>query len=158
MSAEALEADLRRTLRAYKGLLADTFVAWRLTPSQESAMRHLARHGERRMSELSAHLRLTGSATTSLVERLEARGYVSRRASAEDRRGVTVRLTESGKALLGETHDALMRALEAALAALSVPERHMAMGGLHALADALEARLAGGADPAETAQAAGRSA
>lgn len=51
------------------------------------------------MHELAAFARRTKPTTTILVDKLEALGYVSREASANDARSVVVRLTPAGEAL-----------------------------------------------------------
>jgi DNA-binding MarR family transcriptional regulator len=76
-----------------------------------------------RMQQLSRATGLSASATTRLVNRLEARGLLARVLCAEDRRGIYSELTAPGGELLARarrTHDAV---LEAAVAeARQVPE------------------------------------
>lgn len=56
--------------------------------------------GSLRMHELADRLLLSRSATTRLVERLEKRDLIERRACPEDRRGTHVVLTDGGLAVL----------------------------------------------------------
>jgi DNA-binding MarR family transcriptional regulator len=51
---------------------------------------------------------------------------------------VVVALTPEGRQLLEEVQREIKAAMARVLGALSVPERHMAVGGVQALADALE--------------------
>jgi DNA-binding MarR family transcriptional regulator len=53
-----------------------------------------------RMTELSNAVLLTRSACTRLIDRLEALGYVTRRAATGDRRGLYAQLTDTGRAVI----------------------------------------------------------
>ncbi len=55
-----------------------------------------------RMKELAGRLLLSRSATTRFVDRLESAGLVSRSLADDDRRGMTVELTEEGYRRLRE--------------------------------------------------------
>lgn len=69
---------------------------------------------------LQATMMISSGTTTHRVDRLAARGLVARDPDPDDRRGVRVRLTEAGRALVDEvlpTHVALEHALLAALSA-----------------------------------------
>jgi DNA-binding MarR family transcriptional regulator len=76
--------------------------------------------------------RLSSSATTRLVSRLEDRGLLTRILCDDDRRGIYTELTQDGDALLARarpTHDAT---LESALAeAEAVPELGGLVAALH---------------------------
>jgi DNA-binding MarR family transcriptional regulator len=64
-----------------------------------------------RMHELSRATALSASATTRLVNRLEARGLIARVLCADDRRGIYSELTQDGWALLSRaapTHDRIV--------------------------------------------------
>jgi DNA-binding MarR family transcriptional regulator len=50
-----------------------------------------------RMAELAKGVLLSSSGGTRLVERLERLGYVTRRAAADDRRGLFAELTDAGR-------------------------------------------------------------
>ena len=68
---------------------------------------------------------------TRLIDRLERQRLVSRQRSDEDRRVVTVRITETGMKLLGSMDEPLMRAQRAALG-------HMSQAKLAQLIELLE--------------------
>ncbi len=59
----------------------------------------LDRNGEIMMSQMADYINIPMSTATGLVERLVRKGYVERIRSEEDRRIVTIRLTEEGKLL-----------------------------------------------------------
>ncbi len=70
-----------------------------LHPAQAGALLQLA--SPLPMNELAATLGCDSSNVTGLIDRLEARGLVTRRASAEDRRVKHVVLTAAGRRLRG---------------------------------------------------------
>jgi DNA-binding MarR family transcriptional regulator len=133
-----LEEGLTRSYRFFRRILKEEASAHDLTQAQYNVLRELQLEGPKRMSELAAVLELSNGATTGLVERLEARKLVARSAAPGDGRGVVVSLTPEGQRLLEVVLRAVKAAIALALANLSVPERHMALGGIQALADVLE--------------------
>lgn len=136
--ARALADSLARTLRVFRRLLHEEAKAHELTQAQYNAMRYLMASGDRRMSDLAAFLELTNGATTSLIERIEARGLVTRKLDPEDGRAVLVSVTPDGQRLGEEMRRNVEASLLRAFERLKLPERHMAVGGLEALADALD--------------------
>jgi DNA-binding MarR family transcriptional regulator len=67
-----------------------------LSPPQVMALRHLDPAEPKPMSELALALRCDNSNVTGLVDRLEDRGLVERRAAEHDRRVKMLRITERG--------------------------------------------------------------
>jgi DNA-binding MarR family transcriptional regulator len=134
-----LEESLTRTVRIFRRILAVEAQARELTHAQYTALRHLVETGEQRMSDLAAYLELTNSATTGLIGGLDARGLVARRPDPEDGRGVRVDITPAGRKVVGELLEAVRRSLACAFDRLPDPLRHMAVGGVIALAESLEA-------------------
>ncbi|GGC66986.1 MarR family transcriptional regulator [Hoyosella rhizosphaerae] len=69
-----------------------------LATGEFEALLRLARseNHQLRMSDLAAQSGLTNSGATRLVDRLEARGLVTRQTSPDDRRGTSAVLTEPG--------------------------------------------------------------
>ena len=115
-SAPASLCDLRRTpltpreLAAWRGLLevhahvlreldVQMRTAHDLTLSQSEVLILLedAPDQRMRMAELAKEVLLSSSGGTRLVERLETLGYVTRRAAADDRRGLFAELTDAGR-------------------------------------------------------------
>lgn len=60
--------------------------------------------GGRSMSDIASRLAVTVATVTVAINRLSAKGFVTRQVSSDDRRVVLVTLTESGLAVL-KTHD-----------------------------------------------------
>ncbi|MBI5231143.1 MAG: MarR family transcriptional regulator [Coriobacteriales bacterium] len=83
----------------------------------------LLRSGPARMSDLGVTTEIASASLTGVVDRLEERGLVSRVRSAEDRRVVTVQLTEEGRAEVAGVHHEFARRLGEMLEPLSADER-----------------------------------
>ena len=89
--------DVARRLRE---MSQETLAPWEITPAHLRAMRTLKRRGTIRLSELSEHLHIAPRSTTEVVDALESRGLVRRRADPGDRRATLVEVTEPGVAIL----------------------------------------------------------
>jgi DNA-binding MarR family transcriptional regulator len=82
--------------RELRHLSRETLAPWDITPSHSRALGVLMRHGVMRLSELSDHLHIAARSTTEVVDGLEERGLVERRADPHDRRATLVAPTEDG--------------------------------------------------------------
>ena len=107
-----LYACAKEIVKAYKPYLEELD----LTYTQYITMMALWEHKELRVKDVGKCLFLDSSTLTPLLKRLEEKGYVTRRRSAEDERDLIVTLTDSGKALRER--------------AVTVPERLAACVGL----------------------------
>ena len=83
----------------------ETLAPWDITPAHLRALRTLRRHGTMRLSELSDHLHIAPRSTTEVVDALEARDLVRRRADPGDRRATLVEVTEHGDGVLAAIRD-----------------------------------------------------
>jgi DNA-binding MarR family transcriptional regulator len=91
-----------------------------ITHAQLRCLDFLARHKQCSVGELSQGLAISDPAATKLVDRLQSKGVVSRRASRDDRRVVYVELSELGCRLiarLGRKRDGLMQSAVESLSA-----------------------------------------
>ena len=70
-----------------------------LTYTQYITMMVMWEHKELRVKEVGKYLYLDSGTLTPLLKRLEQKGYVTRRRSAEDERDLIVTITDSGEAL-----------------------------------------------------------
>lgn len=76
-----------------------------------------------RMAQVARATALSESATTRLVDRLEARGLLARYLCEDDRRGIYAELTDDGRAALARSQAAYESAIARALAeATELPE------------------------------------
>ncbi len=78
-----------------------------MTPSQMSVLRLLSESGEVSAGKVAEATHLKHATLTSLADKLEARGYISRRRCEEDRRRVWIQLLPAGKAALRSSPDPL---------------------------------------------------
>lgn len=131
---------LRRVLRA--SVRGD--FPWESLPmAQVEILQRLAEQPDLRVSDLAARHRLATNTVSNLVQQLVAAGLAERHPAADDRRAVTVRLTDLGHERLGEWLAAHERRLSKALDALERDDRRVivaALGPLTRLVDRLEAQ------------------
>ena len=123
---------LQRATHATLQVLAAELVDLDLTASEINALANLADGRGRTVSELGAAVGIRPTTLTSVLDRLERRGHISRGSRPGDRRVVLIELTASGQAAADVIRQAIS-ALEArALAALPA-------GAVAGLRSALEA-------------------
>ena len=107
--------------------------AFDLTVPQYMALQALRRNGRScTMSELAEAAFQVAATVTGIVNRLEARGLVVRRANPDDRRSLRVSLTPAGEALLAQIARHKQDHLQAYLGHLSDAERRALVGALEA--------------------------
>jgi DNA-binding MarR family transcriptional regulator len=99
--------------------------------------------GPRTAGELAVATGLSGAATTSLLDRLEGRGFVRRVRDTGDRRRVVVDLTPEGRQTLWELYGPLARAGEALLARFGTEELARLLTFLADATHLVEERTAG---------------
>ena len=99
---------------------------------------NLAAGGPLTIGEQAEHLGLSKAATTEMINRLEAKGLVSRLRDERDRRRVFVWLTETGRDRLATYPDVLENELLVRAVTTMRPEdRARLVEGLRALLDAV---------------------
>jgi DNA-binding MarR family transcriptional regulator len=96
-----------------------------LTFSQYALLRTLADRDGARVSDLAGQAAVTPSTATRILDALERRAIVRRTRSTHDRRGVTVTLTDAGRAAL-RRQDAWMQGRQRAFYA-QLPEQERAL-------------------------------
>jgi DNA-binding MarR family transcriptional regulator len=96
--------------------------AFDMTPQQVYALKQLSPDRPSTMSELATMLGCDASNVTSLVDRLESRGFVERRAADRDRRVKALLLTSAGQELKGRIAER-MQVPPPAIANLSVADQ-----------------------------------
>jgi DNA-binding MarR family transcriptional regulator len=96
-------AEFRYQIRRFVYFSEEQARSCGIEPQQHQlllAIRGLPEDKRSTIGELAARMHLRHHSTVELVDRLEARGAVSRESSGEDRREVIVHLTRSGIGLL----------------------------------------------------------
>jgi DNA-binding MarR family transcriptional regulator len=96
---ESLAEAFGAVARQLRKSSAQTLAPWDITPAHLHALRTLTRHGTMRLSELSHRLQIAPRTATEVVDALQARGLVRRRADPCDRRATLVEATEHGASI-----------------------------------------------------------
>lgn len=96
---EAVFHDIRRIVRALELFSKEVDVKFHLTAPQLWALWELGKEGPLSLKDLSARIQLHPSTVVGVVDRLEAKGLVTRKTDSVDRRRVKLSLTAAGKAL-----------------------------------------------------------
>ena len=101
---EEVYLNIQHTAEALWWGVNETLKRADLTPTQYNVLRILRGAGEAGAScgEISERLVTKDSDITRLLDRLEARGLISRGREAKDRRRITARITEEGLRILAE--------------------------------------------------------
>lgn len=124
---------LQRATHASLQLIAAELVDLDLTASEINALANLADGQGRTVSRLGAAVGARPTTLTSVLDRLERRGHITRGTRAGDRRSVLIELTESGRAAATLISRTLADLESRALAGLPAE----AVAGFYAVADAL---------------------
>jgi DNA-binding MarR family transcriptional regulator len=90
-----------------------------ITQGEAHILSHLAVFGDSTISDLHRALAHRRSTLTSILDRLAARGFVTRDTDAKDRRTFVVGLTKKGKKVAAEVYRKLARLEALALARIS---------------------------------------
>lgn len=85
------------------------------------------------LGEIRDRILVTGASTTYVVKKLEERGLMRRRASADDQRVIFGELTPKGRALVDEVFPAHVDRLREVMAGLTVSEKQSATRQLRRL-------------------------
>ena len=101
---------------------------------QLRALAFLSRHPGATLSLVAEHVGLTLPSMSSQVSGLVARKLIDRSVSTEDRRYVTLKVTEQGRALLEMARQGAEENLAKNMAALSPRERATVVEAMHLLA------------------------
>ena len=88
---------LQRATHATLQVLAVELAGLSLTGSEINALANLADGRSRSVSELGRAVGTRPTTLTSVLDRLEQRGHITRRPRPGDRRGVLIELTSSGR-------------------------------------------------------------
>jgi DNA-binding MarR family transcriptional regulator len=120
---DALSEAFWAVARQLRERSQETLAPWDITPAHLRALRTLRRHGTLRLSELSDHLHIAPRSTTEVVDALEARDLVRRRADPGDRRATLVEVTERGTDVLAAIRDTRGTEAVRVFGRLSPPDR-----------------------------------
>lgn len=103
-----------------------------------SALRRQGRPFELTASELARSSLLTAGAMTTRIDQLETLELVRRLPDPEDRRGIRIRLTRKGLAIIDRAIEARLTAAESAVECMNRNQRTAAEGALRTLLQSVE--------------------
>lgn len=109
-----------------------------LTPAEAQATGELMQPKPLGMHDLARSMRIRRSTATRLVDQLERKGWVRRRAEASDRRRVRLELLPAGRERAEDFEQRLVQATVELLLLLPPEQRSLDLSSLEALNEALE--------------------
>ena len=116
---------LMKAHRALEGLATQSIESLDVCLSDFGVMELLLHKGPQPVNEIGRRIALTSGAITTAVDRLEARGLVTREAHESDRRTRIVRLTARGKEQAGSVFAGHKAVMDSAASGLAKTERAM---------------------------------
>jgi DNA-binding MarR family transcriptional regulator len=116
---------IRRLHQLHGALFLEETRGFNITPVQYSLMTALATRGELEQNSLALEIGLERTSVAEVVPRLQRRGLLTRRRSADDGRVKLVRLTHKGSALLRRMVVRVRRAHDRTIDQLTKPERDL---------------------------------
>jgi DNA-binding MarR family transcriptional regulator len=117
-TAQAVLLALQRATHATLSVLAAEVAGLGLTGSEINALANLADGRSRSVSELGRVAGSRPTTLTSVLDRLEQRGHITRGPRRGDRRGVLIELTSSGRQAAATIRHAITGIEQRALAPL----------------------------------------
>lgn len=130
---------LRRILRATENRARALSRESGLTASQLLFLQTLADEVECTAGTIASRLGITQATTTSLVQKLEAKGLVVKKRGNADRRQVWLRLSDNGRTVLADAPDDLQELFRARFDKLKDWEQMMLVASLERIASMLDA-------------------
>jgi DNA-binding MarR family transcriptional regulator len=115
-----------------------TAIGVELNHSQYLVLKLIAKYGPQMPGDLARWLDHNAGAMTRLLDRLEDKGYVRRQPHAEDRRALSIELTQAGQAMWNTINACSERVQNAALHNLKETERSKLFDLLVRVRDTLE--------------------
>lgn len=115
--------SIRRIIRASDMHSKDLASNHNITAPQLITLHNIALRPKTTINELSKLVSLDASTLVGIIDRLEAKGYVTRARSTEDRRQVSIQITEAGRAFLVAAPSPLQSSLAKALTRLTALEQ-----------------------------------
>jgi DNA-binding MarR family transcriptional regulator len=115
--------DLRRIMRAMDVYSRQLATSHGLTGPQMLCLREITTHGSLTTGTLARGMALSPATLTGILDRLEARGLVSRERRPEDKRRVLVSLTPHGRQMAQELPSPLQDRFGSRMTKLSIDEQ-----------------------------------
>jgi DNA-binding MarR family transcriptional regulator len=116
---------IRRAQQIAVAIFIEECAAFDLTPVQYAAMVAIDEHEGIDATRLSAQIAFDRSTLGNVLERLEARGFVVRYPSPEDKRIKLLKLSPQGRAVVRRAEEGVRRAQDRILAPLAAKDRRL---------------------------------
>jgi DNA-binding MarR family transcriptional regulator len=116
---------IRRAQQIAVAIFIEECAAFDLTPVQYAALVAIQEHEWIDATRLSAQIAFDRSTLGNVLERLEARGFVERYASPDDKRIKLLKLTPQGRTTAQGAEEAVRRTQERILAPLNPGDRRL---------------------------------
>jgi DNA-binding MarR family transcriptional regulator len=129
--------ELGQLLRQLTRLVGGADDGPAMTATQRIALVELGHEGPLRLNDLAQRMGTSTPTASRAVDALEALGLITRAADPEDRRALSLGVSERGRALLDERLERAAAAFEPATASLSADERSELLALLRRMTDAL---------------------
>lgn len=133
---ETCAAQVMETIPLIMGVLRAEMRSHRspdLSVPQFRALNYVSRRSGASLSDVAEHVGLSLPSMSRLVEKLVARDLITRQSAPDDRRRITLALTQTGLATLLAARQATLARLVADLAALSPDECATVAEAMHIL-------------------------
>jgi DNA-binding MarR family transcriptional regulator len=130
---------IRKILRVAEFASRDVADRTGLTPSQLIVLQFIAREGQSGAGRVAEAARLSQATVTAICDRLEERQLIVRQRDREDRRRISIELTQAGRTMLVGTPDILQNRFLARFQRLADWERAGIVAALERVATLLDA-------------------
>lgn len=119
------------TYRKLSGLLQHRLKAYDITPDQWSVLYQVERVGGLIQKDIAERAGKDRPTTTRILDQLEAKGFITKKAGEQDRRSFLVFATKAGSDLIRRTVPVERKVIKDVKACMSEEEYHQLMGLLH---------------------------
>ena len=109
------------------------------TTPQLLLLKELAKHGRAKPSVVAKSVHLSHATVTSIVDRLEKSGMVTREKSEDDRRSVEIVLTEKGRECIDNAPELLQEDFLVSLSQLEPWEQNLLISSVQRIAGMMDA-------------------
>lgn len=123
VNAEFFADLVRCETRLYNAFNDELREAHGIVTSQYEFLRYLRGHRQPRVADLAAEFAIGVGAVSKTMDRLEKRGWVTRRPNPNDRRSAILALTSEGRALIDAADVTFSARLDQILAAAVPPDQ-----------------------------------
>jgi DNA-binding MarR family transcriptional regulator len=130
--------SIRRLIQAKELYTKELNKKYQISASQLNCLIALYENGPLPPSQIAKHIMVNSSTVTGIIDRLEQKELVERWRSAQDRRVITIYLTERGRQMAENAPPPIQQRVMDGLKRLSPGEIQRIVSALHKLTDMLD--------------------